>query len=148
MIPSCRGNAALGGSLRAQRASTSERPSSRKLGASDGFAAVDALVALTILAATIALSLEAAASATHAAASASEVREADTLLRYLLQSHQGDEGGRSDRFAWRVEVTPLGPVKAGGTFQLCKHAAQARDQRSGRRYTLATLVACPAEGAA
>lgn len=109
---------------------------------------MDALVALTILTATIALSLEAATNAAHAAAAADEVRRAHTLLHYLLQSRQTGENGRSDPFAWSVEVTPLGATQAGAALQLCRHAAEVRDQRSGRRYALATITACPAEAPA
>lgn len=131
--------------MQAQRASASKRP--RAVAGSDGFAAVDALVALTILAATIALSLEAATNAAHAAAAADEVRRADTLLQYLLQSRQTGEAGHSDRFTWSVDVTPLAAPQAGHALELCRHAAEAREPRSGRRYTLATLAICPAKAA-
>jgi hypothetical protein len=114
------------------------------LAASDGFAAVDALVALTILAATIALSLQAAAAAQRVAASAQEIRKANTLLRYLIQSVPAGGQGRSETFLWDVELAPLGTERDGSAVQLCRHSATARDQRSGRRYTLATLAICPA----
>lgn len=131
----------------AWRGSASKKAATRDSSAADGFAAVDALVALTILATTIALSLEAATTAAQAAAAANEVRQANTLLQYLLQSRASDDAGRSEQFAWRVEVKASDAAQAGSPFQLCRHAAVARGRRSGRSYALVTLTACPAKAA-
>jgi hypothetical protein len=109
---------------------------------------VDALVALTILAATIALALQAAGSARRTAAAAEEIRSANTLLAYLVQTYPTDQQGRSGAFTWSVEVTPLSTAKAGGALRLCRDAVQVKSQRTNRRYALATLEACPARLAA
>jgi hypothetical protein len=109
-----------------------------------GFAAIDALVALTILAATLSLSLEAGLTARRAAARAAEIQSADTLLRSLIdRGTVGDEAGRTAQFAWRVEFGPVGASQGTAHLQLCRRAADAKSLRGGRHYKLATLVACP-----
>lgn len=116
---------------------------------SDGYAAVDAIVALTILATTLALAVGAAASARRAAQVAVEVQGATTLLRRLVDSPvSAEEAGRVPMFDWRVSVEPMPGAWPDAAIQLCRRTAEARARRSGRRYHFASIVACPMKDAA
>lgn len=110
-----------------------------------GFAAVDALVALTILTSTIALTLGATQVARRAATSALETRRADDLLQYVLLSSPrrvGSLTGQAEGFDWRLE-TQISAISAGAAAPpICTRAAEARASRSGRRYHLATAEIC------
>ena len=72
-----------------------------------GFAAVDALVALMILAITITLSLRAVETAKRAATSADEMRQATQVMRGLLEAplaKRGVQTGQTAAFDWRLET--------------------------------------------
>ena len=110
-----------------------------------GFAAVDALVALAILASTIALALQALASARHVAVAAAETQRAQVLLRYLLaplRVSRASEAGSRSGFNWRTGTIYL-PADGGAPgLTLCRRWAGATSARSGRRYALATAGFC------
>lgn len=111
-----------------------------------GFAAVDALVALMILAATITLSLRAVGTARRAAFGADEMRQATQMLRGLLDTpvtRPGALAGQTPFFLWRVE-TRAGVAIPGATGALiCARSASVTSRRDGRRYTLAGAEICP-----
>jgi len=76
---------------------------------SAGFAAVDALVALTVLASTLILALGAASSAQRAVAAALETRRAEQLLGFLMSLPKVSPGiwtGADHGIAWTLRVTP------------------------------------------
>ena len=116
-----------------------------------GFAAVDALVALTILASTLALGLEALISTRRVAFSASETRQAQVLLEHLVarETRSGlSEAGSLAGVNWRTSTSYLPADPGAWGLSLCRRLAQATSARSGRRYTLATAGFCrPAKGA-
>ena len=112
----------------------------------DGFAAVDALVALTILSTTLILSLGAAETARRASVSAAETRQASELLHYLIDATPGRIGaasGRASGFDWRVDVR-VSAAAHGPVLQLCDRSARLTSRQSGRRYALASARICPA----
>jgi hypothetical protein len=115
-----------------------------------GFAAVDALVAVTILSSTLALSLTAAEIGTRASRTAGETRDAELMLRGRLEDTAGQIGvwsGHAQGLDWRVEAhLPDNAVaQRGGP---CVRTALAKSMRSGRTYRVATADTClPREGA-
>ncbi len=118
---------------------------------SDGFAAIDALVALMILATTIVLALGAAETARRASARASETRHAVALLRGLLATaphHLGSAGGRLAGFDWRIETRVAVVATPVASVRVCERQADARSVTSKRRYALSTTELCPSQAAA
>lgn len=117
-------------------------------GDQDGFAAVDALVAVTILSSSLALSLMAAQVGARASRTADESRSADLLLRERLERTAGQTGawrGRDGGLDWRVETH----VSGAGSPRLaapCTRVASAR-AASGRTYRIATADICLPETA-
>ena len=112
--------------------------------AQDGFAAVDAMVALTILASTVVLCLAAVQGAGRINAAAAETHRAEGELRYLLDVSPravGAVSGQDGGFSWRVRTEPERESRQG-TAQICARTATARSQTSGRTYTLATAEVC------
>lgn len=126
------------------------RPLSRRdtwpdvLRTQDGYAAVDALVALMILASTIVFALAAVHVGRQAADAALEARQSTQLLEEVLESAPGAPGessARDRRFAWRLTVEE--PVLVAGPAALCRHDATVTALATGRRYRLATARICP-----
>ncbi|MGR4866927.1 hypothetical protein [Caulobacter sp. LARHSG274] len=115
-----------------------------------GFAAVDALVAVTILSSSLALSLTAAEIGLRASRTAAETRDAEMILRGGLESTAGQAGawsGRALGMAWRVEAhfTDAAFLRRGGP---CARTASAKATGSGRTYRMTTMDACLPEGGA
>jgi hypothetical protein len=124
-----------------------ERAVSKRKLRDGGFAAVDALVALTILATTLALALHATATSRSLAARALQSERAGALLQYLLQagSHEpGQWSGRAEGFDWRLDVALQGPDPHAPALRTCRRTASAREQTSGRRFSLSAVVFCKA----
>lgn len=111
-----------------------------------GFAAVDALVAVTILSSSLALSLMAAQIGARASRTADETRTAETLLRERLERTAGQAGawsGRDNGLDWRVEAH----VSGAGSPRLaapCTRVASAK-AAGGRTYRIPTVDICQAE---
>ena len=101
-----------------------------------------------ILGTTIALSLQVVDTARRAAARASEMRYAEVQLRALSDAATtsiGYQTGRTDRFAWKVSLTPAG----GGdnaALRTCAKLVELQSMDSGRSYRLATAIPCPPTG--
>ena len=111
--------------------------------AADGYAAVDALVALMIITMTLIMSFKAMAQAGQTTAAASEVRRAEALLSYLLETTPRSyevATGRTDGFSWRVELDATGAERP---VEVCRRAASLTAIASGRSYKAATLETCP-----
>ena len=110
-----------------------------------GYAAVDALVGLTILAVTVSLALGALTSARRLASAAVESGQAAGLLQYLMEfgpKEVGSTSGRSPLFAWRLDVALAPADPHAPAAQLCSRSAEAKSLKSRRRFTLATLQFC------
>jgi len=112
----------------------------------EGFAAVDALVALMILSATIILSLGAAQVARRATGEAVQMRRADQALQGLLQTTPHGIGvvqGRAAGFLWWVTTTPSAGEARTGAVQVCARAAEVQALGDHRRYRMSTIELCP-----
>ena len=110
-----------------------------------GFAAVDALVGLTILASTVALALQAMQSSRQVALAAAESEQAQVLLKYLVarEARSGTgAAGRQAGFNWRTQTIYLPADPGAPGLTLCRRWAGATSARSGRRYALATAGFC------
>lgn len=117
---------------------------------SAGFAAVDALVALTILSSTLVLALGAASSAQRAAAAALEARHAHQLLGFLMNAPKEGPGiwsGADRGMTWTLRIAQAAPPSTQAAWPLCRRIADARSERTGRRYELSTVETCSLAGA-
>jgi hypothetical protein len=111
----------------------------------DGFAAVDALVALTLLAITLSLAMEAAGSARRLGAAALQTRRATALLQYLQANAPAGPGkwsGQAAGMNWRLEAKLLDADPQANALRLCRRAAEVRD--GPRRFALASTAFCKA----
>lgn len=109
----------------------------------DGYAVVDAMTAMLILALTVTLSLQAVGVGLDAARRTGELRGAEALLRALMIDGPRQFGaveGRSGDFAWRLETQPTGAERP---IELCRRAAAVASTRSLRRYAAVSLESCP-----
>src|SRR3954463_16088587 len=109
----------------------------------DGFAAVDALVAVTILSSSLALSLMATQVGTRASRLAGETRDAELLLRARLEATASQAGvwrGRDQSLDWRVEAHVADAVSSRRAAP-CVRTASAK-AASGRTYRIATVDTC------
>ena len=112
-----------------------------------GFAAVDALVAVTILSSSLALSLMAAQVGARASRAAGQTRDAEMLLVERLEGTAGQAGvwnGRERGLDWRVEAHVLGAAPTHLAAP-CTRVASAR--AGGRAYRIATADICAIETA-
>lgn len=112
-----------------------------------GFAAIDALVAVTILSLSLALSLTAVQAGVRASRAAGETRDAELILRDRLEATAGRIGawtGQDQGLAWRVEAhaADATPVSQAGP---CLRVASAKALGTGRVYRIATADACISE---
>ncbi len=115
-----------------------------------GFAAVDALVAVTILSSSLALSLTAAEIGLRASRTAAETRDAEMILRGGLESTAGQAGawsGQARGMTWRVEAhfADAASLRRGGP---CARTASVKATGGGRTYRMTTMDACLPEGGA
>jgi hypothetical protein len=109
----------------------------------DGFAAVDALVAVTILSSSLALSLMAVQVGGRARRAAGETRDAELLLRERLEGTLGQAGawsGRDRGLDWRVEAR-FSDADPAGLAAPCVRSATAK-AADGRTYRIATVDIC------
>lgn len=112
-----------------------------------GFAAVDALVAVTILSSSLALSLMAAQVGARASRTAAQTRDTEMLLRERLEGTAGQAGvwsGRERGLDWLVEarVPGAGPARLAAP---CTRVASVK--AGGRTYRIATADICAPEAA-
>ena len=108
-----------------------------------GFAAVDALVAVTILSSSLALSLAAAQIGARAGQTAGETRDAELLLRDGLERTAGQAGvwhGRDQGLDWSVEARVF-ETNSVRRAEPCFRSARAR-AANGRTYSIATVDIC------
>ena len=111
----------------------------------DGFAAIDALVALTLLALTISLALQGMTSARRLASRAVELRQASALLQYLVDAGARDPGEQSgvlQPFQWRLVVEARPADSQTPALHLCTRTAIVTQIQSHRQYRLQGLDFC------
>jgi hypothetical protein len=114
-----------------------------------GYAAVDALVALTILSMTLILAINAGAVAKRAAIAADETRRAAGLLKYLVETSPAAPGaiqGVTGSFSWAVTVRRVNSPPVGNVGA-CRREAAVKSLVSGRTFNLATTELCAVAGA-
>ena len=109
-----------------------------------GFAAVDALTALAILATTITLSIVALSVARRAEQSASQAAAARTTMQLLLAEPARPPGlysGSNPAFDWTLQVDQ----EAGSVspVQLCAHKISLRSRAGGKLYAVQSRRPCP-----
>jgi hypothetical protein len=110
-----------------------------------GYAAVDAMVALLIIALTIVLSLQAVLQARRSAAMADEIRGAQVLMARLLDSGPrsfSPAAGTTNGFSWRLETAPTGLDRP---IALCHRGVTLNSAATGRTFKAGTLETCPDE---
>jgi hypothetical protein len=112
-------------------------------GVEDGYAAIDALVALMILTSTLICALTAAHQAAEVARFALETRQATVLGRYLIETapvQPGVRGGRTESFSWKQSVSE--PVMAVGASAICVQRANIVADKSHRTFAFESNVVC------
>jgi hypothetical protein len=112
-------------------------------GVEDGYASIDALVALMILTSTLICALTAAHQAAQLARFALETRQATVLGRYLIETaplQPGVRGGRTDSFSWKQSVSE--PVMAVGASAICVQRANIVADKSHRAFAFESNVVC------
>lgn len=110
----------------------------------EGFAAVDALTALAILAVTITLSIVALSVAGRAQRAATEANAARTTLQELLSEPVGQPGlysGSNRLFNWTLQV---GDISTNPSLvRLCAQKVSVRSKTSGKLYVASSQRQCP-----
>lgn len=110
-----------------------------------GFALVDALTALVMLATVIALALSVVGTSRRLAAAASETHQAVTALNYLLVlplQSQIARSGESSAFTWRVALASASaPAHLG--VPMCQRSVVLQSRKSQRGYQAESLEPCP-----
>lgn len=110
-----------------------------------GYAAVDALVALMILASTLICAVSAAHTSRTTAEIALEFRRANELTAYLLETSPdtpGETAGQLDGFSWTRGVAE--PVTTFGPSAICERHVTVTAIRDGRRFEARGNAVCPA----
>ena len=111
---------------------------------SDGYAAIDTLVALTVLSSTLVFAIAAGHVGRQAARAALEARQARAVLMAAMERAPAEPGvtdAQGGGFAWRLTVRE--PVLVAGATALCRRDATATALATARRYDLSTAVICP-----
>ena len=110
-----------------------------------GYVAVDAIIALLIIAGTLTLGLQAMRHGYDATVSAEEVRQARELTTYLLETGPNTYApvaGRTQAFDWRLETQTGGLERP---IAVCRRAVVLIGLRSHRTFPTATRAICPDE---
>lgn len=120
----------------------------RRLSHADhGYVAVDAIVALLIVALATILSLQAVRSAYQAVATASEYKRAQILIAYVMDTGPRSftpANGAADGFTWQLVTQATGFERP---VAVCRRALSVRAEKSARTYQASTREICPTDGA-
>ena len=111
----------------------------------DGYAAVDALVALMILASTLVCAVSATHGSRMVADAALELRKANDLASYLLETSPktpSETTGAADGFTWTRTVAD--PVDIYGAGAICERRVVLIGRRDKRRFEARTSAVCAA----
>lgn len=117
----------------------------RASGGEDGYAAVDALVALMIFSSTLICALAATQGGRQAADAGFELRQARDLTSDLLETSPTKPGtsvGEANGFTWRRIVSE--PTEAYGAGAICEHSVVLTGLHDQRRFETRTNAVCPA----
>jgi hypothetical protein len=110
-----------------------------------GFAVVDSVIALLVMASSLALTITASQVARKAALAADEMRRADRVLNYLVERAAGFSGRRSGQMSgllWQVDVSSDSVILAQSETRLCRLTFRVQSQASGRVFTASTERFC------
>lgn len=110
-----------------------------------GYAAIDALVGLMILAAVLVCAISATHGSREAADLALEFRKANELAGYLLETAPTAPGktvGEAVDFAWSLTVSE--PTDTFGAGAICERRVVLTGLRDNRRFEARTNSVCPA----
>jgi hypothetical protein len=110
-----------------------------------GYASIDALVGLMILAAVLVSSVAATHGSREAADLALEFRKANELAGYLLETAPAEPSetkGQSPEFSWTMVVSE--PTDTFGPSAICERRVTLRGLRDNRRFEARTSSVCPA----
>lgn len=110
-----------------------------------GYAAIDALVALMILASTLVCAVSATHNSRTLADAALELRKANELTGYLLESSPttpGETTGKAEGFTWTRTIEE--PVDTFGASAICERRVVVTGIRDKRRFETRTNAVCPA----
>lgn len=114
----------------------------------NGFAAIDALVALVILTTTIGLSITAAAQSRRLATAAAETRGATAVLQQLAdRAPSAISSGTTSGFEWRILVSRPDTDPLAAHLATCRMSISARSVSDRQRFGVSTLVSCAPEPA-
>ena len=122
----------------------------RLVTAKAGFALIDALTALALLATVLSFSLGVANISRRLAIRAAETREIAALVPYLSEiplAGTTSGSGKLGTFDWSANIAngpPMGPQQAA----LCQRTIMIRARASGRSATATRVQACPREAMA
>lgn len=109
-----------------------------------GYAVVDAMVGLMIIATVLIEGLGAARNAGQASEMALDLRRAHQLMVHLMETapdQLGDQSGMSEGFAWRVQTAITGGERP---IEICRRSVELRREKTSRHYQMASLQSCPA----
>lgn len=104
-----------------------------------GFAAVDAIVALTLIGLTLGLCLQLGVMANRSSKTAAELRRVTALGRYALAGDDTPRSGQDGAVAWQLDIVR---ERAEG-LTVCRKRFSAKGSE-GRRYSWQTMTPCPA----
>ena len=105
-----------------------------------GFAAVDAIVALTLLSITLAFCMQATVAAAKAGRVAAELRRAQALSRQALTASVSDpDAGTDGGLDWSLRIDR----ETVDGLPLCRKQFTAISRTGGRRYSWQALSPCP-----
>lgn len=110
-----------------------------------GFALVDALTALAILATTLSLALGVAKSSRKVATQAAETRTAQVVLQFLNERHLptlGTYDGELPGAHWRIALTEFRRSRIRNAVPVCQRTTMVTT-RSGRHFNAYTMEPCP-----
>jgi hypothetical protein len=111
----------------------------------EGYAAVDALVALVIISLAVTLSLIGLRHAREVADRGAEVRQAHALLAFLLAEPETSSfpmEGENVRFTWTVKREPTDATRP---VAICRRTATLHSKISSHDYDVVTLEPCVPE---
>jgi hypothetical protein len=111
-----------------------------------GFALVDALCALAILAATLAFAIKAAELSSRLGSAALETRAAAAALDGITLAPASNFDvvrGRNRQFEWQIDLIKE-TNNQGAPSSVCRRSAALHSVSSGRRFTTSRLQPCPA----
>lgn len=110
----------------------------------DGFAMVDALTALVVLAVTVTLCISTVTIGRRLALSAADTRQAGAALEYLMDVQletAGTLAGAQGSLRWRLSLERLNLPSM--IYPACRRSAEVRVRPEGKAFAAASFEPCP-----